>query len=152
MRSLVGVLLLLVVLPVAGHAQAPGNLTDVLESARRGDDYIRITLAERSIEGRVRDIEDDSVRLAGGSAALADIRSVEERRKEGGGTMIGALAGGIGMALLLVPLAGLCESECDGAGIRLALVGAALGGTVGGLIGAVVAPGEEHWEPRWRAP
>lgn len=150
----VALLILLCASPLPGTAQerVPEELLRVLRVADRGDDYLRLTLPDTSIEGRIRDLRGETVRLAGGETRLMQIRLVEERHKEGGGALYGALIGGIPMMLLLASFAGLCENDCDGVGLRLAVVGAALGGSVGGLVGAIVAPGVERWEALWPEP
>lgn len=139
-----------------GHAAAQEAAPDdgllrLLRIADRGDDYIRIGLGDRHIEGRVHDLDSDSVRLASGVGAIEEIRFVEERSKHGGGAMVGAVTGGLLMMAALVPLAGLCESDCGTAAVSLALIGGSLGGTIGGLIGALVSPADVTWTPIWSA-
>lgn len=141
--------------PSSALAQQPsrssaGELADTLRSADSGDWYLRITAADVVVEGRVRDLDERSVRLAGGELALVDIDRIERRRTSGSGALVGAVAGGVIFGGLGLVVSAFCDQDCGRAVFGAVTAGVAFGATVGGLLGAVLAPGETSWEELWR--
>ena len=133
------------------QAQSPTSPTAVFEMADRQDWLLRVELENgQVVEGRVRDIQPDEVRLEGGRFRTADVIVIERGRREGSGAMRGALIGaGVGVASMVLLLNAVPDAG-DDVGLIVA-GGAFVGGVIGGVIGATFDPSETEWQPLWPA-
>lgn len=144
----------LLMVPPAAAAQLdrPTSPHAVFEMAERQDWVLRVTAVDGStVEGRVREVDEASVRLEGGRVQLADAARVERGERVGGGgrrgAILGAIGGGLAFAALLFTIPG---GVGDGA-LLIPAIGAGLGAVVGGLMGAAFDPSEMEWRTVWPA-
>lgn len=141
--------------PLAAQAADQPDLLDVLVAADDDGEFLRVTTTEGgSVEGYVRRIDDDRLRLGGGAVELRLIERVEARHMEGRksttGIVAGALVGGLVFGSLAMFAAGMCDNSCDATvPLAITVAGVTLGSMVGGMTGAALGPGEEEWTVRW---
>ena len=141
--------IIMAALPCAAQAPADSTRSAVLRTAVENNWHVRLSTARDSLDGRVVALEGGTVRLIGGRVALGEITRIERQRKEGGGAILGGLAGGLGLGAIGYMLAGLCESGCNGAREKGLIMGGLTGGVLGALLGNAVAPARRRWEAIW---
>lgn len=148
--------LLLALLPGAAGAQldTPTSPLPVFQLAERHDWLLRVTLEDGGVvEGRVREITDDAVRLEDGAFAVANVDGVARRVRDRGGALEGALVGGLALGSLgwWLFVDDGSETDDDWTPYLAAAGGAAIGAIVGAVIGARVDPSTSEWLPVWPA-
>ena len=141
--------------PLVAQTSEQPDLLDVLVAADDDGDFLRITTREgRTVEGYVRRIDEDLLRLGGGAIELELVERVEVRHMEGRksttGIVVGALVGGVLFGTLALYAMGMCEYSCDATvPVAITLAGVSLGSMMGGLTGAALEPGVAEWSVRW---
>lgn len=141
--------------PLAAQASEQPDLFDVLIAADDDGDFLRITTTEgRTVEGYIRRVDADVLRLGGGAIELHQVERVEVRRMEGRrattGIVVGGLVGGLVFGTLAMFAAGMCEYSCSAMlPLTITAAGVSLGSIVGGMTGAALGPGEADWTVRW---
>ena len=158
MPKMLPLFLATVLIPTGAVAQVavPTSPYEVFRLADRQGWVLRVTAADGShLDGRVREVGPETVRLERGRVRLAEVRLVERGERIGGGGRTGMWLGGaagVGLLLLLLSQAPIENGEGSGAGALLAIGGAfGVGAVVGGLIGAGLDPGETEWRTIWPA-
>ena len=148
--------LVLLLLPTALSAQidVPTSPHAVFQMAERQDWVLRVTTGNgATVEGRVREVSADGVRLEGGRVRHGDVTRIERGERAGGGgvrgALIGGVVGGVAFSLLMFALPG--EEIGDLALVGIPAIGAGLGALIGGLIGAAIDPAETEWRAVWPA-
>ncbi|HEX6589754.1 MAG TPA: hypothetical protein VF039_12080 [Longimicrobiales bacterium] len=147
-------LVCIALVPAEGRAQldTPTSPLPVFQLAERHDWTLRVSLEDGSVvEGRVRQIDGDAIRLDDARFAAADVDAVDRRVRHRGAVLEGALAGGLALGAVawLLFADGSDDDDVQWAASAAALGGAAIGALVGGLIGARVDPPANEWLPLW---
>ena len=146
---------LLILAPSLGAQETPPPAEPVLASLAPARPVVRLRADQARVTGRL-------LAAGGGRAALgigADtqvvwLRAVDSVWTRGRAWKTGAIVGGaVGMALLgaftSVIVSGLCEVDCDNAGLEGAVVGGLVGLGGGALLGAAVGAAIPKWKRRF---
>ena len=153
-RVLPVLLLALLATPARAQLDTPTSPLPVFQLAERHDWMLRVLLDDGGIvQGRVREIAGDVIRLDGARFAAADVDAVARRVRHRGSALEGAIVGGVALGTLTLWLLSddSGDESVDWALTAAVVGGAAVGAVIGGIAGARVDPAETDWLPVWPA-
>src|SRR5688500_2249807 len=91
---------------------AQTTVRSTIEHARSGNWSVRVTTpANDTLQGRITAVRSDSLRLGRAAVLLADVATIDRRRRRGSGTLPAGIFGAVACGSICVGLSVLCEFD-----------------------------------------